>query len=185
MVALIFLPGTIVHELSHLIIAIIFRVPAGELNIFPSVKDDGSVRAGSVKIARVDPFRQTIVGIAPLIIGLVLVYVISLVFFPSFTFIRNTSYGILYTIIGIYFLFLVTTTMFTSRKDLDSFLIVAPIITLLLISFYIAGVRVSFSAQLIDSLTVVFSHLDFVLGISAIVNCLLLIILNLTLSIFK
>ena len=34
--AVVFLPGTVIHELSHLLIALVLRVPTGPLSIWPT-----------------------------------------------------------------------------------------------------------------------------------------------------
>ena len=73
----IFLPGTLIHEVSHWIIATVLRVPTGELSIFPKVKDNGEIQAGKLEIAQTDPFRHALIGLAPMLVGLILILIIS------------------------------------------------------------------------------------------------------------
>jgi hypothetical protein len=69
--SLLFLPGTIIHELSHWIVAEILQVRTGEITIFPDMAEVGeSRRLGSVATERSDPFRGFLIGIAPFVTGL-------------------------------------------------------------------------------------------------------------------
>lgn len=69
--SLLFLPGTILHELSHWIVAEILQVRTGEITIFPDlVGREESQRLGSVATAKSDPFRGFLIGVAPFITGL-------------------------------------------------------------------------------------------------------------------
>lgn len=62
-------PGTILHELSHYIACKVLLVPTGRVSLFnPKAQEDGSITLGSVEHARVDPLRNTIVSIAPLLL---------------------------------------------------------------------------------------------------------------------
>jgi hypothetical protein len=70
---LIFLPGTLVHELSHWLAAKLLGVRTGRIVIWPQAKRDGSLWLGAIQIARVDPVRSSLIGLAPLISGSVLV----------------------------------------------------------------------------------------------------------------
>lgn len=79
--AIFFLPGTIMHELAHLLFAGVMLVPVGEMSVIPEIQDipvgrqGMGVRLGSVQIGRTDPFRRTIIGVAPVIFGMLLILV--------------------------------------------------------------------------------------------------------------
>lgn len=75
---LVFLPGTLVHELSHWLVAKGLGVRTGRIVIWPQAKKDGSVWLGAVQVARSDPLRSSLIGLAPLISGSVLVALIGL-----------------------------------------------------------------------------------------------------------
>jgi len=72
----VMLPGIIVHELSHWLMAKLLRMRTGKLSIWPSGKGD-KVRMGSLKVARADPIRESLVGLAPLIGGSLVILVIG------------------------------------------------------------------------------------------------------------
>jgi len=69
--SLLFLPGTILHELSHWIVAEILQVRTGEINIFPDLGSEGGTKKlGSVATASSGPFRSFLIGIAPFLSGI-------------------------------------------------------------------------------------------------------------------
>jgi hypothetical protein len=74
---LIFLPGTLVHELSHWLVAKLLVVPTGRIAIWPQSKGDGSVWLGAIEVARTDPLRSSLIGLAPLVSGSLLVAAIG------------------------------------------------------------------------------------------------------------
>lgn len=74
---LIFLPGTLVHELSHWLVAKLLGVPTGRIVIWPQAKRDGSLWLGAIQVGRADPLRSSLIGIAPLISGSLLVALIG------------------------------------------------------------------------------------------------------------
>jgi hypothetical protein len=76
--SLLFLPGTIIHELSHWIVAEVLGVRTGTISIFPDLESSGDTRRlGSVATQRSDPFRAFLIGIAPFISGLAILVVLG------------------------------------------------------------------------------------------------------------
>jgi len=78
--SLLVLPGTIIHELSHWLVAEILQVRTGAITIFPDLENDegGSTQQlGSVATARTDPFRGFLIGLAPFISGLAILAVLG------------------------------------------------------------------------------------------------------------
>ncbi|MFZ2199421.1 MAG: hypothetical protein WAV40_01380 [Microgenomates group bacterium] len=77
--SILVLPGTIIHELSHWIVAEVLGVRTGKITIFPdfSDNDNGSSRLGSVSTQRSDPFRAFLIGVAPFISGLTILAVLG------------------------------------------------------------------------------------------------------------
>lgn len=169
-VSLILLPGTIVHELSHFLLASILRVPTGELSVIPTIDEkNGQVKAGRLEIGKVDPFRHALVGLAPLVVGILLIYVIGKIFF--------SSYIQPITFIGIYLLFIVSATMFSSNKDMESLKIALPVTCLIILSLYFIGLRISLTANLIVRIGSILKELNGYLLIAAAVNFVVLVFL--------
>jgi hypothetical protein len=74
----IFLPGTIIHELSHWIVAEILQVRTGEITIFPDDDENSNTqKLGSVATEKTDPFRGFLIGLAPFISGLLILVVLG------------------------------------------------------------------------------------------------------------
>jgi hypothetical protein len=74
---LVFLPGTLVHELSHWLVAKLLVVPTGRITIWPQAKKDGTLWLGAIQVSRTDPVRSSLIGLAPLISGSTLVVLIG------------------------------------------------------------------------------------------------------------
>jgi hypothetical protein len=112
----IFLPGTFIHEVSHLITALFLLVPVGRINLLAETEDKG-IKLGSVQIGQTDFIRGSIIGLAPLLAGGGLT-----LWLISYSF----SHGLLHNpwiVIGlIYLIFQLTHTMFSSKTDLRAVL---------------------------------------------------------------
>jgi len=70
---LIFLPGTLVHELSHWLAAKLLGVRTGRIVIWPQAKKGGTLWLGAIQVGQADPLRSSLIGLAPLISGSLLV----------------------------------------------------------------------------------------------------------------
>jgi hypothetical protein len=157
----LFFPGTVVHELAHLFVAEILGVRTSGLTLTPEAIEEKDVRTGSVAIAQTDPIRRAIIGIAPVFVGLILIAAISY-FLPALWFQAQAEAqaGMLLTTIpfylllfSVYSLFAVSNTMFSSPEDLNGFWPVVIVVTLLIASLYIIGVRITLTDQMIMSIT--------------------------------
>jgi hypothetical protein len=67
--SLLFLPGVLLHEISHFIMARLLGVRTGRFSIIPKKLDGGRLQLGYVETAKTDFFRDAIIGIAPLLTG--------------------------------------------------------------------------------------------------------------------
>lgn len=112
LLSVLFLPGVILHELSHLLMASMLFVPTGEIEFLPEIRGD-EVKMGSVSIAQTDPFRRFLIGVAPLLGGLGILFLLFLFFLPTLTFVSWQAVVLLYAV------FEISNTMFSSRKDME------------------------------------------------------------------
>ena len=71
------LPGTLVHELSHMIAAGILGVKVGALSLKPKVASQGVAQFGAVRLERTDFLRESVIGLAPLLVGTCLILLIA------------------------------------------------------------------------------------------------------------
>lgn len=107
--AILFLPGTIIHELAHLLVAGVMFIPVGELSVLPEIEGE-SVKLGSVQIGKVDPIRMSLVGVAPVIFGVGgILFILSFVNFSVWP----------QAVLGLYLIFEIGNSMFSSKRDLE------------------------------------------------------------------
>ncbi|MDD5147718.1 MAG: hypothetical protein PHV63_04205 [Candidatus Daviesbacteria bacterium] len=128
--AFIFLPGTIIHELAHLLFAGVMLVPVGEMSVLPEIEEKG-VKLGSVQIGYTDPLRRMIVGVAPVLLGMILI-------FSIFLLVKIGTSPWWQVILAIYLLFEIGNTMFSSRKDIEGSILFVILILMLSIIALIA-----------------------------------------------
>lgn len=139
LLSFLFLPGVIIHELAHMFVASILFVRVGEIEFWPQIKEDG-VKLGSVAVGQADPFRRTLIGIAPVLVGLAVI-ISSLWFFTSDVLVISP---IIKYILLVYILFEVGNTMFSSKKDMEGTLVFASAIVVILLAVFLAGFRLPF-----------------------------------------
>jgi hypothetical protein len=72
------LPGILIHEISHALVAWLLRVRVEHLAVGIRHKAEGDqVALGSVDIESTDPIRASLIGLAPLVSGCVVILVIT------------------------------------------------------------------------------------------------------------
>jgi hypothetical protein len=67
--SLIFFPGILLHESSHFLTAKLLRVRTGRFTVLPRPLPGGRLQLGSVEVAPSDIFRDSLIGVAPLVAG--------------------------------------------------------------------------------------------------------------------
>lgn len=128
-VAIVFVLGTLIHELSHFLMAKLLFVHAEKLELMPERTGD-TVKLGSVQVAKADPIRRLLIGVAPFLVGCSLMFTII-------------WYGIHigawqdFLLAGslVFLLFEIANTMFSSKRDLEGVLEFLGIVGVLLILF--------------------------------------------------
>jgi hypothetical protein len=183
LVTAILFPGTVIHELSHLFTAEVLGVRTGKLTLIPESLE-GHIKAGSVEISQTDPFRRYIIGLAPTLIGVPTLAVISwwintLIPFvwasvQSGTLFGDSNFYLL--IFAAYLLFTISNTMFSSPQDLKDFLPFAITILLFGGALYVAGVRITLTGQALEFTSTIFSVMSKGLGTVLGVNIVILIV---------
>lgn len=137
LLSIFFLPGTLIHELSHFLMAAVLFVPTGKLSLMPELQEDGhTLRMGSLEVAKTDPFRGVLIGVAPLLMGTIII--------TGSLFLVGTEHLLTawwtYVVMG-YVLFEIGNTMFSSRKDLEGALELLLLLVILLPVLYFLGVK--------------------------------------------
>lgn len=155
--SLIYLPGTIIHELSHFFSAAILGVRTGNISIFPT-KEDSRLKLGSVEIQKTDFIRSSLIGIAPFITGaILLLYLTSILnidngagVFNSLTSVFNRSINTT-TILQIYLIIAISNTLFTSKEDRRHWPVLIIISLITYFAIYISGNNISLNSQIINN----------------------------------
>jgi len=65
----LFLPGTLLHEVSHWLTAVLLGVKTRGFSVWPKMKKKGELQMGAVQVDEADPFRFSLIGLAPLLFG--------------------------------------------------------------------------------------------------------------------
>lgn len=136
--AILFLPGTIIHEMSHFLFALFLLVPTGKVKLMPEIENSG-VKLGSVAISKTDPFRRFLIGVAPLVLG-------TLIILISLQLAINNNLLSDWRIVPLisYLVFEIGNTMFLSRSDLVDAWKLLLFFAVFGTSFYLLGGRVTF-----------------------------------------
>lgn len=132
---ILFMPGTLVHEVSHYLMARLLFVPAGKMELVPYLDEHG-VKLGSVAIAKTDPFRRVLIGVAPFLFGTAIILIT--LFYTAKDGIPNNPWQIL--LIG-YIVFEIGNTMFSSRKDMEGALELLLALLVVGVVLYFIGIR--------------------------------------------
>lgn len=131
--SLLFFPGTLVHEIAHWLMAKILFVRTSSMEFVPQMQGD-VIKMGSVSIAKTDPVRRLLIGVAPVLVGL------SIVIAGIWVLQGYTSQLVWWEwILAGYLVFVVASTMFSSRKDLEGNISVFITIIAMGVIFYLLG----------------------------------------------
>lgn len=187
---LVMLPGIIVHEMSHAITALLLLVEITHVSIGPVVTEDG-ISLGHVQFKRTDIFRHSLIGLAPLIVGTVILLLISIAAFdlPRMhdaltgghwpdavnTFAASFSSG--WTWLALYFIFAISATMFPSESDQKAWLPVLLYLTIIVSIGTIVGLVPILMEWLAGAINAVLRWLILTLGIALIIDLPILFLL--------
>ncbi len=169
LVTLIFFPGTIIHELSHFIFATALGHRIHSVTVFPQRKGN-YIKLGSVLYEKKDIVRSVLVGIAPIFFGLFILWFIS-----EFHLFPQTNLFI--NLVILYFIFTISSTMFSSKQDLIDIIFIIPIFVVLVGVIYIFNIKLDFFyyvAHISKGTVVILDNLNGFLFLSLMLNLILI-----------
>ncbi|MBI4096295.1 MAG: hypothetical protein HY425_01115 [Candidatus Levybacteria bacterium] len=140
----LFLPGVIIHELSHMLMAVMLFVGVGSMEFSPKISPNG-VKLGSIEIAKTDPMRRSMIGFAPVLFGMTLI--LGLIYlstdsgFVTQAIELNGLFGVGIAGLVFYLLFAISNTMFSSKKDMEGTLEILITLLIIFIAVYVLGFR--------------------------------------------
>lgn len=165
LVSLFFLPGTIIHELSHFLVAGVLLLKVHEVRVIPEFQGN-QIRLGRVLYEKKDIFRGILVGIAPFFAGI-------LFFWMMANFKLFPSHNLWLNILLAYFIFSVSSTMFSSKQDLIDLIYIIPILIIVAGVIYIFDIKLNllldnqfFQKNVLNFINLVNSYLLFSIAIN-------------------
>lgn len=187
--SILFLPGVILHELSHLVMAWILRVRTLRISFIPQPMPDGRLRMGYVETRSTDILRDGFIGAAPLLSGGAFIAYTSYVRFDLST----RWYQVIWENPGdwlemiqrtisqpdfwlwFYLLFVISSTMFPSESDRRAWLPLLFIFGAIIFLLFLAGagewLRLQFAAPLLNVLDLQTS----LMGVSLLIHGIVLL----------
>ena len=189
LVSILFLPGVLLHETSHYLMAHALGVPTGRFSIIPRAQEDGRLQLGFVETAHTDILRDALIGMAPLIAGIFFIIFVGVWRLELLDLWKNVVRGMtityyealtqLYTRpdfwLWFYLVFTVSSTMMPSRSDRRSWLPIALIFVILIGLVLISGVGPRMWLHLAPPLNQIVFALVFVFGISLVIQLILVL----------
>lgn len=170
--SVIFIPGVFIHEMAHFITAAILLVKINKIEFSPEFVGD-SISLGRVEIVKTDLLRRVIIGFAPIAAGILVIGLLT-------NFILNTKIGFwpigLLLLLGVFYLiFVVSSTMFSSKKDKEGAIYLLFLVLAVFAALYLVGVRLNYSIVLSAVITDFLAKIDlFLLAPLAINLCIIL-----------
>ncbi len=185
--SLLFLPGVLLHELSHFLMARLLEVPTGRFSIIPRKMEGGKIQLGYVETATTDFVRDALIGMAPLITGIVFVALVGVSRLGMNALWTSLVQGQLSAInpaitnmfshpdfwLWFYLVFTISSTMLPSASDRRAWL------PLILVFLFLAGVALLVGvgpwllARLGPTLKAALDAITMVVGITVLIHLLL------------
>jgi hypothetical protein len=174
------LPGVLVHEASHYVVARLLLVRTSGMNIGIGATRKRQVSLGSVSIERTDPVRESLVGVAPFVFGLTAIWLIAgwgfglwpdsgLSLLQMFQRVRDYAYDWT-TWLDLYLVFAVSTAMIPSESDREPWGPVISVFGLGVVVLFLLGWTPRVSPDFVVLARQVLDALTFALAISVFVN---------------
>ncbi len=187
--SVIFLPGVLLHEFSHYLMAVILGVPAARFSLVPQLLPDGRLQLGYVETVKTDIVRDSFIGAAPLIAGGALVAYLSVTrlgLLPLWEVLRNGQLGLFWMGITLlpqvkdfplwfYLVFTISSTMLPSRSDRHAWLPLAVTVFVLLALAILAGAGPWMLANVTPVLNTFLRSGAIIFGLSAALHAVLII----------
>lgn len=178
-------PGTVIHELSHLFTAEILGVRTGKLSLAPDDIRGSSIGAGYVMVSETDPVRRMIIGIAPLLVGIPALTILTLLSTPLVSHVFESLWmqlplaprDIFFTLGALWALMAIGASMFPSREDMKEAWPVLILLLLLIIPLFFFGQVPAIPEIIRMKLGVVVQQLLFGLAVTATTHISMILML--------
>jgi hypothetical protein len=176
--SIVFLPGTVIHEMSHFLFAMVTGARTGKIEIFPRFleedwekeEENTGVILGSVQTQKLNLVQGFLVGTAPFVVGITLLIWLAAMIQVSFN--ESSIYLLLFQ--G-YLFFTVSNSFFPSWTDIKQ---VIPLVVVILVAgilFWLIGIKVILSPN--PQVTEVSNMVSSVAFISTGLNIIIILLL--------
>ncbi len=186
--ALLFFPGVLIHETSHWVTAKVLGVRTGKLSLIPQLQADGTLRLGYVEAAPADVLRETLIGAAPFISGILAVGWIAVSRLNILTVTQiQPEFNFLGFLVGLkdlfnlpdfwlwfYLAFTISSTMLPSASDRRAWLPMTLIIVIIVLMFVFAGAG-EWLLVLVEPINRILSGIALVFGFSLLLHLFLIL----------
>jgi hypothetical protein len=186
--SILFLPGVILHEFSHFVVAKLLFVPTRGFSIIPKMMPQGYLRMGYVEVSETDIVRDSIIGAAPLILGNLAVAYIAIYrlhLIPLWDVLRNGQLELFWMGITLlpqvkdfalwfYLTFAISSTMLPSQSDRHAWLPLGLSVVLLISLALFAGAGSWLMTNLAPPLNAFLRSVATLFGLSAAVHGILI-----------
>ncbi len=199
--ALVLLPGVALHEASHWVMAKLMGVRTGKFSIFPRQQDDGSLQLGYVEYYRdasLGPLRESVIGAAPLISGLIVITLIGrhifqlpnaygLLYDPQLSVVLDTLKRAVNTsdlFVWLYLLFAVSNAMMPSPSDRRAWPMLLVVVATVVITLVAFDQQRALISQVIVPLSRVSVYISLAFIVTIVVDLIFIVIILLIELIF-
>lgn len=179
--SVLFFPGVLLHELSHYLMARLLGVGTHGFSLVPDVTPDGNLQMGFVETEPTDIFRDSLIGLAPLIAGSLFVSyagINRLQLLSLWQPLLSADFGLFLTSLGalpavpdfylwFYLAFTVSSTMLPSASDRLAWIPLAIWASLLLVLGILAGAGEWMLENLTPALNLFMNSASTLFGLSA------------------
>ncbi len=174
------LPGVMVHELSHYGMARLLLVQASGPHLGLGRVKKSRISLGSVSIGKCDPVRESLIGVAPFVVGVGAIWLLAglgMGLWPNAPLsadeiLQHLGQAVqdwtLY--LDIYLIFAVSTAMIPSESDREPWGPVATVLGLIVAGLLLMGWAPRVPQDAIHAARQLLDALTFALGIAAVVN---------------
>lgn len=185
--SLLFLPGVLLHELSHFLMAKLLDVPTGRFSIIPRKLEGGRIQLGYVETVSTDFVRDALIGVAPLITGVIFVAAAGVTRLGINTLWGSLIQGQLSSInpvlismvarpdfwLWFYLVFAISSTMLPSASDRRAWLPLILVLLFLLGVILLVGVGPWLLSSLGSAIKSAIDAITMVLGITVLIHLVL------------
>jgi len=183
------LPGILLHELGHYLVAKLLLVQTGKFRIGIGQTKSRLISLGSVNIQRTDPLRESLIGVAPFVVGISAIWLIVGWGFDLWPlsglsigefFSRVQQYANDWTTwLDLYLIFAVSTSMIPSESDREPWGPIILVIGLGTAILVLLGWTPRVPAEIVTLARHWLDALTMALGIAVIVNAGVAVMLGL------